>query len=445
MNPTPRERRPRPTAGGGADNVSGVLLAPPTTDVMVDLEPRETMWEVGEGFTVAGYGFNGRVPGPTIEASVGETVVIRLKNHLPEPTTIHWHGLRVPAAMDGTEMVQQPVPPGGTFEYRFVVPDAATFWYHPHTNETVQMEKGLYGAFVVRDPADPTFDAERVLILDDLKLDRSGQLARFGGRKERHDGRRGDVLVVNGHVRPTWEMAAGHIVRWRFVNASSSRYARLGIGGRPFHIVGTDGGLIQAPAVAHDLLLAPAERVDLAVGPFREGEFVPIQALPYSRGMIDEEGGVYANVRVGARKASVARIPSTLRRIESLATEAARPTREVHLQGRMSLRRGVDWHIDGEPHHHADPVRVGELQIWDVVNDTGMDHPFHLHGFFFQVLAVNDQPPPYRAWKDTVNVPVKGRVRLAWLPDDRPGSWMYHCHILEHHAAGMMAHFDVVA
>jgi FtsP/CotA-like multicopper oxidase with cupredoxin domain len=110
----------------------------------------------------------------------------------------------------------------------------------------------------------------------------------------------------------------------------------------------------------------------------------------------------------------------------------------------MSLLRGVDWVIDGHAHHHADPVHVGELQVWDIVNDTHMDHPFHLHGFFFQTLEVDRQPPAFAAWDDTVNVPAQGTVRIAWLPDDRPGSWMYHCHILEHHAAGMMAHFEVL-
>jgi FtsP/CotA-like multicopper oxidase with cupredoxin domain len=125
-------------------------------------------------------------------------------------------------------------------------------------------------------------------------------------------------------------------------------------------------------------------------------------------------------------------------------TGDAAPNRTVHLQGRPSLH-GVDWRIDGHAHHQADPVRVGDLQVWDVINQTKMDHPFHLHGFFFQVLQINGTPPPFRSWEDTINVPAKGQVRIAWLPDDRPGSWMYHCDILEHHAAGMMAHFEVVS
>jgi FtsP/CotA-like multicopper oxidase with cupredoxin domain len=100
--------------------------------------------------------------------------------------------------------------------------------------------------------------------------------------------------------------------------------------------------------------------------------------------------------------------------------------------------------INDESHHRAEPVRLGELQVWDVVNDSSVDHPFHLHGFFFQVVTVNGVKPAFLSWEDTVNVPAKGSVRLAWLPDERPGEWMYHCHILEHHAGGMMAHFEIV-
>jgi len=96
--------------------------------------------------------------------------------------------------------------------------------------------------------------------------------------------------------------------------------------------------------------------------------------------------------------------------------------------------------INKERHHQDKPVKAGELQVWDVINTTLMDHPFHLHGFFFQVVSVNGEPPAWRSWEDVVNVPPRSTVRIAWLPDDRPGSWMYHCHILEHHAAGMMAH-----
>ena len=391
---------------------------------------------------MSGYGYNGEVPGPTIEGSVGDTLAVRLTNRLPEPTSIHWHGLRVPADMDGTELVQRPVQPGEVFEYRFALPDAGTFWYHPHTNETVQLEKGLYGALVVRAPGEPELDGERVLVLDDLKLDRKGQIARFGGWKERREGRLGETHLVNGKEEPELEMAAGQLERWRIVNASSSRYVLLSVGDRPFAILGTDGGLVPEPVTATEVLLTPGDRVDLAVGPFSQGESVAVESRPYDRGMVKEEGARYATVRVGAPAPSRANVPPALRRIEPLVVGDVAPNRTVRLGGRPSLR-GVKWMVAGEAHHRAEPVRVGELQIWDVVNETKMDHPFHLHGFFFQVLRVNGKPPKVLSWEDTINVPARGQVRIAWLPDDRPGSWMYHCHIPEHHAAGMMAHFEV--
>jgi FtsP/CotA-like multicopper oxidase with cupredoxin domain len=220
---------------------------------------------------------------------------------------------------------------------------------------------------------------------------------------------------------------------------------RLSIGGRPFTILGTDGGLIDAPVTVSEVLLTPADRVDIAVGPFAEGETLRVETLAYNRmTMARSKREQFATLRVGPAAASQAVIPSMLRHIEPLVTGPVTATREVHLGVKASLRHGVDFVVNKEQHHRDQPVRVGELQVWDVINDTLMDHPFHLHGFFFQVLDVNGEPPAFRSWEDTVNVPPKSRVRIAWLPDDRPGEWMYHCHILEHHASGMMAHFEVV-
>src|SRR4051812_17239304 len=172
-------------------------------EVMVELEAYAAEWEVAPGRKLQGWTYNGQVPGPTIEAHVGDTVVVRLKNHLAEPTTIHWHGLGVPSEMDGTQVVQSLVQPGETFEYRFDVGNAGTFWYHSHHNETVQMERGLYGAFIVRGNDEPRVDRERVLVLDDVKLDRKGDFAKFGNWIEDHTGREGDVCLVNGVQEPT--------------------------------------------------------------------------------------------------------------------------------------------------------------------------------------------------------------------------------------------------
>jgi FtsP/CotA-like multicopper oxidase with cupredoxin domain len=442
----PVEHAAPPEAAASQDRARQAAIPDPGRSVVrVELDAREMDWEFTPQTATRAWGFNGQVPGPVIEAQVGDVLEVHVTNRLPEPTSIHWHGLRIPPAMDGTDMVQQPVGPGETFTYRFRLPDAGTFWYHPHANETTQLERGLYGALIVRGPAEPELDAERVLVLDDLKLDRDGQIKPPGWVVEQHDGRQGPTRLVNGRQEPELAMAAGQVERWRIVNASSARYVRLSIGGRPFTILGTDGGLIEEPVTVTEALLVPGDRVDLAVGPFAEGETVEVISLRYDRRTIarsrDER---FATIRVGDAAPSRAVIGKRLRDIEPLVADDAQANREVHLGVRPSLRAGVKFVVNKEPHHRDRPVKVGELQVWDVVNDTLMDHPFHLHGFFFQVLAVDGQRPAFRSWEDTVNVPPRSRVRIAWMPDDRVGEWMYHCHILEHHASGMMGHFEVV-
>jgi FtsP/CotA-like multicopper oxidase with cupredoxin domain len=418
--------------------------APGRAVVKVELEARETEWEFTPGRLTRAWGYNGSVPGPVIEAHVGDVLEVRLTNRLSEPTTIHWHGLRVPSAMDGTDMAQHPIPSGESFTYRFTLPDAGTFWYHPHSNETVQLERGLYGALIVRAPDEPAFDAERIFVLDDVTLDGEGQVAPPGGQLERHDGREGGTRLLNGKAEPRLTIRAGQIERWRIVNAASARYVRLSIGGRPFHILGTGGGFLETPVTVSEVLLVPGDRVEIAVGPFNEGDVLQVQSLPYNRGTGAKRTERFATLRVEPGSHSKTVIPERLRTITPLIEGRGTPTREVRFTSRHSAEHGVDFLINDETHHRAEPVTVGELQVWDILNESRIDHPFHLHGFFFQILERNGEPPAFRSWEDTVNVPAKGQVRIAWVPDDRPGEWMYHCHILEHHEAGMMAHFVVV-
>ncbi len=435
-----------PDADAAFDRASQASQPDPGRRVVgVELEARPMRRPIAPGAEFDAWGFNGRIPGPTLEADVGDVLEVRFTNRLPEATTIHWHGLRVPAPMDGTDMVQRPVAPGASLTYRFRLPDAGTFWYHPHMNEAVQIERGLYGPLIVRAGDEPALDGEQILVIDDLKLDSRGDLARFGGFVQWHDGREGDVRLINGAREPELSIAAGQIERWRIVNAASARYVRLSIGGAPFRILGTTGGLLEAPVEARDVLLVPAGRVDLAVGPFEEGEELAIEALPYGRATIKRrKTETFGTLRVGPARPSAAQIPDRLRSIPALADATATPTRTPDFGVKLTLRHGIQFAVNRETHHRDAPVRVGDLQIWDVVNSTMMDHPFHLHGFFFQVLSVNGKAPAWRSWEDVVNLPPKSTTRIAWMPDDRLGGWMYHCHILEHHAQGMMAHFDVV-
>jgi FtsP/CotA-like multicopper oxidase with cupredoxin domain len=181
------------------------------------------------------------------------------------------------------------------------------------------------------------------------------------------------------------------------------------------------------------------------VGPFeQEGGVFAIDDLPFYRGAGKNGVERFGTIRIAPRKPSSARLPPRLREIAPLVTGNANVTRTVKLGFKMSLRRGFDFVVNDERHHHDNPVHVGEVQVWDVVNTTQIDHPFYLHGFFFQVLEIDGQKPAWRSLEGVINVPPKTTARIAWYPDDRPGMWMYYCHILEHHAAGMMAHFEVV-
>lgn len=423
----------------------------PSKTVEYRLEASAFSWEISSGKSIEAWGFNKQVPGPELRANAGDTMVVKLTNHLNEPTTIHWHGIRLDAGMDGTDAVQRPVLPGETFEYRFVVPDAGTFWYHSHANETEQMERGMYGALIVEDPEDVIIaDVERVIVIDDMKLDEQGAFKKprwFVPRiVERHDGRQGETLLINGRENPVIQMFSGHRERWRFINASSARYFVLDLGGREFDIVGTDGGLLESPRRVKSQLMTPGERFEIIVGPFEEGTVLSMESLPYNRmTFLKPKRETFATIRVGRVATSVAHVPEALRIIEPLAAPHAEVSRRIVLSVGPSLKDGMDFLVNGETHVNDKPVKVGELQVWEVVNASLMDHPFHLHGFFFQVLEEDGTKPAFTAWKDTINLKPRSKVKIAWMPDNRPGTWMYHCHILEHHQAGMMANFEVVA
>lgn len=409
----------------------------------------EFAWQLSPERNIKAWGFNSQLPGPELRVKKGDELVVRVTNNLPEPTIVHWHGIRLPASMDGTGEVQKPIQPGEEFEYRFVVPDAGTFWYHSHYNETEQMERGMYGSLIVEDDNDPVVDRDRVLMIDDMKLTENDEFKQHGWFLprfvERHDGREGDTLLISGKEQPKIDMHAGQTERWRIINASSARYFEMHLGGRLFQIIGTDGGLIETPQTVSKVLVTPGERVDVLMGPFVEGEHFAIESLPYNRTtFLKAKKQVFGTVWVGAPEATKAVVPDLLRTIEPLAPQDAEVNRKVKLSVGASLKRGLDFLVNGEMHVNDQPVFVGDLQVWEVENASLMDHPFHLHGFFFQILEINGKAPGYISWKDTINLKPRSKVKIAWMPDDRPGTWMYHCHILEHHEAGMMANFQVV-
>ncbi len=444
-----------PPRAGAAGWAAGAPLHPATdtnadpTVVEIDLIAAPARWTFADGRSIDGMAYNGSVPGPVIEAHVGDTLIVHFRNDLDEATTIHWHGIRLPNDMDGAPHSQSPVPPGGTFEYRFTLPDEGTFWYHPHANEPEQMERGLYGAIVVRGDDEPIVDAETVVVLDDLSLATDDTLAPFGGLLEMHGGREGATPIVNGLVTPTVRVRTGERQRWRIVNAGSARIYRLALPGHTFQALGSDGGPWSTPAAMDELYLAPGDRMDVVVDVgTAAGETTSLTAEPYERG---HGQGVYAPIELvhltATNDPALPLLPAIARTraIEPLDVGGIAPTQITFNESIDAATMTVTFFVNGETYPAVTPIAatVGQTQVWDLVNMSGMIHPFHLHGFFFQVVERDGVPVDERTWEDTIELRGMEHVRIAFRPDDRAGMWMFHCHILEHVAGGMMGVMDL--
>ncbi|WP_437612094.1 multicopper oxidase family protein [Sorangium sp. So ce834] len=421
--------------------------------VEVDLTARVEEVEIVPGKRTPTWTYDGGLPGPLIHAKVGDRVIVNFRNELPAPTTIHWHGVRLLAEMDGAPGHSQPeTPPGGSFTYDFVVPDAGLYWYHPHVDSAVQAGNGLYGPLLVEDPDEPAgLGDELVLVLSDISLRDDGTLEdpEAGGNLGTVFGREGDLLLVNGRVNPVIEARAGLRQRWRIVNAAKARYYQLMIADHRFTRIGGDGGLLERPVATDRILLTPGERADVLIVPRgAPGSTLPVRWVPYDRGY----GATFGRPEVEAFRlrladepaAEDARLPEVRRDIPALDTAGAtRVDLKLTLQESSS---GVEMGINGVPSWKAEPLvaAVGETSVWTVENTFEFDHPFHLHGFFFQVLGADGRPVRPMEWKDTVNVPVDGAARFVVRYDNRPGMWMFHCHILDHAEAGMMGMLHVI-
>ena len=385
----------------------------------------------------------GSVPGPLLTANQGDHVIVHFRNELPEETTIHWHGIRVPPRSDGTTVAQIPVAPGASFDYEFDALDAGTFWYHPHIHGDVQIENGLYGMIVVKGGVDPDVAADRAFVLDDVKLESTGQLSTRIDALDLMLGRQGNVLLVNGRSGASLQAKAGSRERWRFVNAANGRYFNLFLPGHTLQVIGWDGGLLAEPYTTDTLLIAPGERyevlVELADAP---GTQLSLQTLHYDRGHNIPDPGPQTIMSIAlpsrAERAPLP-LPTLWRADEPIAIDAQTPQRSFVLSEQEEGLVEPRFFINGERFPNNTPIAAlaGAVAIWSIRNDAEMDHPFHLHGMFFRVLDVDGVVPAHAGWKDTVNVPQKTTLRFA-VRYGEPGTWMYHCHILEHAERGMM-------
>jgi FtsP/CotA-like multicopper oxidase with cupredoxin domain len=433
-----------------------VLGVEPLEDVnddpaVVEVELTATLVdrEIEDDLTLPMMAYNGLVPGPLLQARVGDEIVVHFTNDLDQPTTIHWHGLRISDQMDGSPRIQDPVPPGGTFEYRFVAPEAGSFWYHPHVAANEQIERGLYAPIVIRDQYDPEYDAERYLLLDDALVDpEAGDFVPFlANHMEAMHGRFGNLLLTNGRPSPEAraEVDEGTVERWRIVNTANARTMELELDGASFRVIGTDGGLLREPYDADYLFVAVGQRYDVEVRYDQPGTAEMLSIVP----TVDENG----DVRDGAVPTFTVEVTATgvAPREIPWPDLPARPVREadeevtITMTGEAGGEHGLMWMLNGEA-HPEEPLfefREGETVRMILVNDSGMvEHPFHLHGQFFEILDDETGWPGQPGLKDVVLVPGSRTVEiLAYF--DNPGRWMAHCHILEHQELGMMGEIVV--
>ncbi len=441
---------PVPTGAAPVDPLTLATIADlnPSPDIVeINLTAREAERDLGGAKPTRVYTYNGTLPGPLVDAKVGDELIVHFKNELPEPTLVHWHGVRLPAAMDGSPSVQPPVKPGGTFEYRFRLKDAGLFWFHPHVRSDFQQEHGLVGVIRVRAPEEPRVDQERVVILDDVRVNEDGTFPTYLDDAAKMLGRESETLMVNGVRGARLRSRPGALQRLRILNAANGRFFNLKLAGTRLRVIGTDGGRIPEPYDVDSLLIAPSERYDVVFrAPSSAGEF-PITTEPYDRG---HETGENPARRLGVLVVEGQQVEAQLPSIDHgpALPKLAAPTNTAPIT--FSLDEGttpsgeLTFLINGKawPEVPMQKMALAEVRTLELINLSEMDHPFHVHGTFFQVLSTNGVPAARIVNKDTVIVPMKGRV-TALVKFDEPGAWMVHCHINEHAENGMMGEIHV--
>jgi FtsP/CotA-like multicopper oxidase with cupredoxin domain len=464
------------TAGRAFAGANAGNSRPPARTI--HLETREVTWELAPGKTIRALTYDGRVPGPEIRAREGERVRVVLKNSLSEATTIHWHSVDVPNAMDGVPgLTQKPVQPGETFLYEFEARPAGTRWYHTHFESVRQLDLGLSAPFII-EPAGPEpfpFDREYTLVLDDwatgtgpavpdttagvaggrgsmggmMGRRRGGMMGRMmggmmgGGRRPAYD-----TMTINGKAWPTTHPLAvrtGERVRLRLINASAEHTHVVRLAGHRLKVTHTDGNALLEPVVVDGVPIAPAERYDVVFEAARPGAWLLYCAQPGHAGageqvLVTYQG--YERAKAEAPEPGVAgpRLwQYVLGRGRDVLPRASgrEQTFALTLSGGMM---GSDvWTINGERYPDGDPLRLprGDSARINLRNNSMEAHPMHLHGQSFKVLAVDGRRLPHPLVKDTVDVePHMGTVEIAFTAHNS-GDWLFHCHKPMHMEGGM--------
>ncbi|HUL09456.1 MAG TPA: multicopper oxidase family protein [Candidatus Acidoferrum sp.] len=462
--------------GGLAGLPLGRAAAPDERQIVA--APRSYRLTGDPSVVTAGWGYADAFPPPTLRVKRGETLRVRLVNRLPEHTSIHWHGIRLPNAMDGVPyLTQAPVEPGADFLYEFSPPDAGTFWFHPHCNSIEQMGRGLTGALVVENLDDPPFDADIVCLYRDWHVDERGNFTAFStdegaGRA----GTMGSLHSVNGVTQPAIGLPAGGLVRLRILNLDNARIVTLAMPNQAAAVIAIDGNPV-APAAFGEWQMGPAMRLDLALrAPAREGatfalmnnfaaepwvlatfrtigpaksaataDVPALQASPIPRPNLDHaETLQFTFSAASATALDPNDLPPALTDLQS-AIGADVPAADL-----LCRSQRIFWAINkrpwpGQAGGHVPPplatLRRGRSYIFELINATPHTHPIHLHGHTFLVIESNKRTvTPYHT--DTVLIHTKERVKIAFVADN-PGDWMLHCHIIEHQDTGMMGYVRV--
>ncbi|MCQ0988287.1 multicopper oxidase family protein [Jiella marina] len=410
------------------------------------------------------WAFNGTAPGPVLRVKAGERLKVMVENGLDQPTSVHWHGIRIANGMDGVPgLTQEAIEPGASFSYDFVAPDPGTYWYHSHDRSWEQNARGLHGALIVEE-AEPWAGADRdlVLVVDDWRLTEDGTIDEsFGHMMDwSHAGRLGNVVTVNGSYRPKFAVRPNERIRVRLINASNARTMAIGLAGTTARLLALDGMPVGLNDVAEPVQLAPAQRADLLADfaasetplpiavETRDGP-VPIAEIVVSGDPVREA----SDDPIGLPTSGPGVLPnlSGAKRVELLMEGGAMGgmSGAMHDGRMMDMRALVDegrvWAFNGIAGDMDEPLArfaKGSPALIAIRNDTGWPHAMHVHGHHFRVVSRNGKPIADPALRDTDLMMPDETIEIAFIADN-PGKWLLHCHMLEHAAAGMMTWFEV--
>ncbi|MGI9407412.1 MAG: multicopper oxidase family protein [Hyphomicrobiaceae bacterium] len=446
-----------------------VRLAPAAPPVLrLDAKPGTAhLLEAGQPETPI-WGYNGRVPGTAIRTRQGEPFAADLHNSLPQPTTIHWHGIRNINAMDGVANLTQPaVPPGGTFAYRFTPPDAGTYWYHPHNRTWEQLARGLYGPFIVEERRPPPVDQDLVLVFDDWRIGDDGAIheASLGNFHDlSHAGRLGNILTLNGAFAQDIPVKAGQRLRLRLISAANARIIAVRFTGHAPRVVALDGQPVEPFAPKNNLLsLAPAQRADLILDCAGDvGSSAPIQVetggetLEIGKLIYHASERQRATVLSDAFHLPANPMPAELDHDAAVSidldmtggamawfqsAEYRGKTYDVRTLAREHRKVWAFNGIAGMPEKPLARFAAGKTVHVRMKNRTAWPHAMHFHGHHVREISHSARKPlPH--WRDTVFMARDEEITVAFRAHN-PGKWMLHCHMLAHQAGGMSTWYEV--